>query len=296
MVDAPALGAGIRKDMEVRVLSSAPNMKKLIIVIGPTASGKTRLATNLASQMNGELISADSRQVYQGFDLASGKEGKLSPNQTGSDLASLYPQLRYITRPNSKPVPQWLTDLAPISTRLTVNDWVEAADRVVKDCLERQKTPILVGGSWLYLQAWLLGYNFDGTGANLNNPRHRATSGTAAPKLEYWLDIYWLKPQPSALSSRIQQRLTDRSNQGLIDESMKDLERFGLNLDEIAPLGLEFSWLAQADKVAEAELAIAINRFARHQQKNFRALMRKLIATGFKYRLSIQLLPDNLSS
>ncbi|TSC66158.1 MAG: tRNA dimethylallyltransferase [Candidatus Berkelbacteria bacterium Gr01-1014_85] len=271
-------------------------MKKIIIVIGPTASGKTHLAASLVSQNNGELISVDSRQVYQGFDLASGKEGELSPNHTGSALTSIYPSLRYIAIPDSKPVPQWLTDLAPVSTRLSVNDWVEAAESVVNDCLERQKTPILVGGSWLYLQAWLMGYNFDGTGASLTNPRHRASSGTASPRLEYELEIYWLKPEPAALSSRIQKRLTTRLNQGLIKESTNDLERFNLTLAEIAPLGLEFSWLANRSQQSETELATAIYRFARHQQKNFRALIRKVTVAGFKYRLSIRLQPDNLTS
>lgn len=275
-------------------------MQKIIIVIGPTASGKTHLATKLASQINGELISIDSRQLYQGFDLASGKDGELSPNQTGSTLTSLYPELRYITPPGSQPIPQWLTDLAPISTRLTVNDWVEAAERVVKDCLARQKTPILVGGSWLYLQAWLLGYNFDGSGYDEINPRHRAESGSATPRLDYQLEIYWLKPDPPTLTRRIQQRLSDRLAQGLLTEAISDLKRFNLQPQDIAPLGLEYTWIANhlqnSSVQSEAELASAINRFARHQQKNFRSLVRKLITAGFSYRLRIQVLPDNLSS
>lgn len=104
-------------------------MNKLLVICGPTATGKTALAARLAKTFNGELISADSRQVYRGNDLETNKE-----------------------RPN---VPIWLYDVADSGEEFSVSHWVKLAREAMKDIQTRGKLPIVVGGSGLYINALL---------------------------------------------------------------------------------------------------------------------------------------------
>jgi len=102
-------------------------MQKILVICGPTATGKTALAADLAKKFNGELISADSRQVYRGMDLTTGKD-----------------------RPN---VPIWLYDVVNPDEEFSVSHWVKLASDVVKNIQERNKLPIVVGGTGLYINA-----------------------------------------------------------------------------------------------------------------------------------------------
>lgn len=106
------------------------NKQKLIVILGPTASGKTKLAVELARQINGEIISADSRQVYRGMDVGTGK-----------DLAE-YGEVKY-----------HLIDVADPETQFTVADFKKQAGQAITDIHSRGSVPMLVGGSGLYLQA-----------------------------------------------------------------------------------------------------------------------------------------------
>ncbi len=102
---------------------------KVLIIVGPTATGKTGLAETLAIKFNGELISADSRQVYRGMNLSTGKE---------------------YTR-----VPVWLYDVANPDEEFSVSHWAELAARAISDIHARGKLPIIVGGTGLYVRALL---------------------------------------------------------------------------------------------------------------------------------------------
>lgn len=104
-------------------------MNKLLVICGPTATGKTRLAARLAKKLNGELISADSRQVYRGNDLETNKE-----------------------RPD---VPIWLYDVVDPGEEFSVNHWVKLARKAIADIRKRKKLPIVVGGTGLYMKALL---------------------------------------------------------------------------------------------------------------------------------------------
>ena len=105
------------------------NGKKIIVILGPTASGKTKLAVELAEKFNGEIVSADSRQVYRGMDIGTGK-----------DLAEYS-------------VPYHLIDVASPKSQFDLAQYQKMAFRAIDDILKRGKLPILVGGSGLYLQA-----------------------------------------------------------------------------------------------------------------------------------------------
>jgi len=107
----------------------------LIVVLGPTASGKTRFAVDLARRCGGEILSADSRQVYRGMDIGTGKD----LNEYGD-------------------VPHHLIDIVPAGTRFDLYQWQMAFEQAYKDIRERGKTPILCGGTGLYIQAATCGY------------------------------------------------------------------------------------------------------------------------------------------
>ncbi len=105
-------------------------MEKLLVICGPTATGKTKLALNLAHQFDGELISADSRQVYKGLDLLTGKE-----------------------RPVNSDVPIWMYDVVEPHELFSVSQYQKAAQRSIDEITQRKKLPIAVGGTGLYLKA-----------------------------------------------------------------------------------------------------------------------------------------------
>ncbi len=113
-------------------------MKKLLVILGPTATGKTDLAIKLAKQFNGEIVSCDSRQVYKGLDIGTGKY----PNGDKSKLENIH---------------VWLFDVVSFRKQYTVADYVKAAEIAIEDIQNRGKLPIVVGGTGLYLKALLEG-------------------------------------------------------------------------------------------------------------------------------------------
>ncbi len=110
-------------------------MDKIIVITGATATGKTDLAIKLAEKIKGEIISADSMMVYKYMDIGTAKPPK--------DIR--------------KKIPHHIIDVVKPSENFSVKDFVELADKYIKDIKARGKTPIVVGGTWLYIQALLYG-------------------------------------------------------------------------------------------------------------------------------------------
>lgn len=110
---------------------------KVIAVVGPTASGKTKLAIELAHKLNGEVISADSRLVYKGFDIASAKP----------------------TIEEREEIPHHLIDIVEPEFNYSAGNYVEDAKRAIEDILSRNKTPIVAGGTGLYFRVLLEHYD-----------------------------------------------------------------------------------------------------------------------------------------
>ena len=113
------------------------NKITLIAVTGPTASGKTALAIELARRMNGEIISCDSMQIYKGMDIGTAKPTK-------EELAM---------------APHHLIDILPPDAPYSCSDYVKDAEKAISDIANRGKTPILCGGTGLYLDRLLKGGN-----------------------------------------------------------------------------------------------------------------------------------------
>ncbi len=109
------------------------NKPKLLVIVGPTASGKTSLSIKLAKKFNGEIISADSRQVYRELDLGTGK----------------------VTQKEMQGVPHHLLDVANPEDTYTVADFVRDGRIEIANILSRNKLPIIVGGTFFYIDALL---------------------------------------------------------------------------------------------------------------------------------------------
>lgn len=114
---------------------------KVIVILGPTAVGKTKLSVELAKKLNGEIINADSTQVYQGLDIATAK----------------------VTEEEKEGIPHHLFDIKKVTEDYSVSDYQKDVRMVIDDCMKRGKLPILVGGTGLYVKAALYDYQFEPT-------------------------------------------------------------------------------------------------------------------------------------
>ena len=113
----------------------------LIVILGPTASGKTRLATHLAHKIQGEIISADSRQVYRGMNVGTGKD----LNEYHID---------------NQDIPYHLIDILDGGQQYNIHQFQQDFQQTFDDISSRNKPAILCGGSGMYLEAVLKGYEF----------------------------------------------------------------------------------------------------------------------------------------
>lgn len=111
----------------------------VIVIVGPTAVGKTKLSIELAKKYNGEIINADSTQVYKGLDIATAK----------------------VTEDEKENITHHLIDIKTIEEDYTVFDYQKDCRKCIDDILKRKKTPIIVGGTGLYVKAALYDYQFD---------------------------------------------------------------------------------------------------------------------------------------
>jgi len=273
----------------------------LITILGPTASGKTNLACQLAQIIQGEIISADSRQIYTGMDIGTGKdieEYSLSGNK----------------------IPYHLIDIREPGYKYNIweyqSDFISAYQQIVNN----QHIPILCGGSGLYIETALRGNSYTGIESNtdlrnelsslskseittrwesisdelkakLNNNTLARTiraieidefiknnSGWEAPiypTINY--TIFGIDIEREKRRSRITQRLSDRLNHGLIEEVVHLVEK-GLAYQDLDYYGLEYRWVGQylQSKITKKELFeglnIAIHQFSKRQMTWFRRM------------------------
>jgi len=279
----------------------------LIVILGPTASGKTRLAAQLAHQIGGEIISADSRQVYRGMTIGTGK-----------DLQE------YVV--NGKTIPYHLIDILDAGEKYNVHQFQQDALRILIQISQRGHVPILCGGTGLYLQALLQTHQFteipvndtlrqaleplsheELTGRFLEIPSgYSALADTSTRKrtiraieIATYLNfnpqhvfakasvpayqVYGLNPPVEIRRQRISQRLHERMQNGLVEEVQVLLNR-GILPENLIYYGLEYKFVTQYligdlsfDTVIQ-RLETEIHRFAKRQMTYFRKMERDGIA------------------
>jgi tRNA dimethylallyltransferase len=276
-------------------------MFNLITILGPTATGKTKLAARLANELNGEIISSDSRQVYKYMNIGTGKDLK-----------------DYIVK--GQTISYHLIDIAEPTEeynlyRFTI-DFYNAYNKIK----EKKKTPFLVGGTGLYVSSIIQNYKLKQ--ADFNSLRRKELEELSEPQLRELL--LNLKPNPhnitdqtekeriikailieesnkdalnkniqppnslnigiklerNEIRKRITKRLEERLNEGMIKE-VKDLLKRGVTFEKLAYFGLEYKYLGLylEGKLSYNEmfqkLNTAIHRFAKRQMTWFRKMERE---------------------
>lgn len=213
----------------------------ILTILGPTACGKTTFAAHLAADIDGEIISADSRQVYRRMDIGTGK-----------DLAD------YIVE--GREIPYHLIDIAEPGTRYSVYQFQHDFHEAYTDIKSRGKTPILCGGTGLYIESVIRGYEFD---------------GRVMPSMNS-LNI-GLKIDREERRRKISARLRSRLAEGMVDE-VRGLIDSGVPTAALIRYGLEYKYVTLY-LLGELEyeemvrlLEIAIHQFAKRQMTWFRGL------------------------
>lgn len=236
----------------------------ILIICGPTATGKSDLAVKLAEKLNGEVISADSRQVYKGLDIGTGK----------------------ITKKEMLGIPHHMIDVANPKKQFAVTEFVELGEKAIEEIISRKKLPIICGGTGFYISALIDGIVFPEVPPNtkLRDTLAKKTSAELftmltkldpvrakdvdpknsrriiraieiakaigkVPKIKKTKSKYnsikiGLNLPPEELKNRIQARLQIRIDAGMIDEAM-GLHKKGLSWKRMKELGLEYKYLAK---------------------------------------------------
>ena len=270
----------------------------LICILGPTASGKTRYAVQLAREIGGEILSGDSRQVYRGMDIGTGK-----------DLADY------------GDVPYHLIDIVDAGTKYNIYQYQHDFEAAYQDILSRGRRAILCGGSGLYLEAATCGYYLPDVPADealraeldalpmeelvaryeaIRKP-HNTTDYDTKQRLIRALEIaLWEESHPVTHTSflpkktkyigisvsrevrnaRIDARLESRLKEGMVDEVRKLLES-GIPPENLIYYGLEYKFVTLYltgqlgyDEMVQ-KLRIAIHQFAKRQMTWFRGMERR---------------------
>ena len=272
----------------------------LITILGPTASGKTAVAAKVASLLNGEVISADSRQVYRGMDLGTGK-----------DYAD------YIV--DGQTIPYHLIDIVDAGYEYNVYEYQKDFLRIFAELSSREKLPVMCGGSGLYLEAILKNYKLIRVPINeslreslddkllwelsdilrgyknyLHNQTDTESSKRAIRAIEiedYYLThpeietgmpdikslVVGVEFERMARRKRITSRLKQRLKEGMLDEVQHLLDS-GLTPDQLTYYGLEYKYMTLhlTGKITYQEmfdgLNVAIHQFAKRQMTWYRRM------------------------
>ncbi len=275
---------------------------ELICILGPTASGKTRFAVRVAAGCDGEIISADSRQVYRKMDIGTGK-----------DLAE------YTI--NGKNIPYHLIDIADAGTKYNIFEYQRDFHNAYNQIISREKQPILCGGSGLYIEAATGGYSLPEVPPDfkLRAELERESSEELVKRLASFkqlhnisdtqsrkrliraleIAIYAEKNQIDSATypavqtrfigikvtrdervARIDKRLEERLNGGLVEE-VEELLRGGIPPETLIYYGLEYKYVTRyltgdiSFENMQKSLAIAIHQFAKRQMTWFRGMERR---------------------
>jgi tRNA dimethylallyltransferase len=242
------------------------------VLLGPTATGKTKRGVELAVELNGEIISADSRQVYRGLDIGTGKDLADYTLPAGAAAGTT--------------VPYHLIDIIGLESEYNVFSFLRDSYAAFRDIASRGKLPIIVGGTGLYLDAFIRGYDFAETSPTDNNPRHRTHTGPneSLDRGDIRPKVLGMRLDRPLLQERIKLRLRERLDAGMVAE-VAALHDAGAAWERLERLGLEYRFCAQfLQGVIPTETALfdglchAICQFAKRQETWFRGMERRGLA------------------
>lgn len=249
--------------------------KPILVILGPTASGKSSLAVKIAKKFNGEVISADSRQVYKGMNLGTGK----------------------ITKKEMEGIPHYLLDVASPKRKFTVVQYRKLALKALEKIFKKGKLPIICGGTGFYIQAlidgitippvppdWKLRKKLEKKSVEelyellkkldkkrtktieKKNKRRLIRAIEIAKKLgkvpplkkeplPYPVLMLGIKKEKKELKKLIRKRLLKRIRQGMIAE-VKKLKKSGISWKRLEGFGLEYRWVARylQNKISKKEM------------------------------------------
>ena len=282
-------------------------MQRMITILGPTACGKTALATALAARLDGEIISADSRQVYRRMDIGTGK-----------DLADYHV--------DGKLIPYHLIDICEPGTKYNLFEYQHDFLQAYADIVARGRRPILCGGTGLYLEAVIKGYHLspvpqnetlrrqleeksmdeltamlrnlkEQSGSAMHNTTDVDSKQRAIRAIE--IEMHNLEqPMPEREApavdalilgldvprevrrERITRRLKDRLEQGMVEE-IRALLDSGIPAEDLMYYGLEYRYVTEyvlgitSYEQMFSRLEIAIHQFAKRQMTWFRGMERR---------------------
>jgi len=268
--------------------------KKLIVILGPTATGKTDLSIELAKKFNGEIVSADSRQVYKGMDIGTGK----------------------ITKREMQGIKHYLLDVASPKRQFSVVQYQEKAVKAIKEIIKKNKLPFLVGGSPFYIYSVTEGWQFpktrpdkklreelekkdtahliklleklDKKRANKIDKKNKrrviraieiAKNYGKVPKLkgkpEFNPLFIGIKMPKEKLKERIRLRLLRMLKQGMVEE-VKNLHGQGVSWKKLESFGLYYKWISfflqnkKTYKETKISLQKETEKFAKRQMTWFK--------------------------
>lgn len=269
-------------------------MHKIIVVCGPTATGKSDYAVELAKKVHGEIISADSRQVYKGLDIGSGK----------------------ITTKEMQRIPHHLLDVADPKDIFSVTQFQTLATKAIEEIIARGHTPIICGGTGLYIDAVVYRTTFPAVEPNdeLRESLEEFSTEELAEKLEaldprryteidtknkvrliraieiatelgsvpevtrtpqYDVEWHYLDFDDEILKKRIHDRLLKRMDMGMVEEVQR-LHSEEISWERLESLGLEYRYLALylQEKLSKedmlTQLEFAIWHYAKRQRTWFK--------------------------
>lgn len=130
------------------LITNKKKLPLLVVILGPTGSGKTSLSLKLAKKFNGEIVSADSRQIYKGMDIGTGKVQKQDTRYKIRDT-----KIQNLYYSNVNRIPHYMIDIINPDQEYSVANYKKDALRVINNILKRGKTSFLVGGTGLYIKA-----------------------------------------------------------------------------------------------------------------------------------------------
>ena len=194
---------------------------KIIVIVGPTASGKSALAMRLAEAFNGEIIAADSRTVYKGMDIGTAKP----------------------TKTEQAKIPHHLLNLIEPDQKFSAGQFKKCAERVITDIQKRGRLPIVVGGTGLYIDSLIFDYQFDPDGGrDPRNPRHRLKKFNTDQRLRPGVVVIGLQPTTTNHQSQIERRIERMLEQGLIDEVVNLAQKYPSDLEAFKAPGYQPFW------------------------------------------------------